>query len=86
MKIIHCPINGPRPAQEFQFGGEFREMPEPKQADDEAWADYVFNRRGEPAVKREWWYHAASGVWFIAERNNHTDEFVRTYLYGQESQ
>ena len=25
MKIIRCPINGPRPLQEFHFGGEVRE-------------------------------------------------------------
>jgi sarcosine oxidase, subunit delta len=81
MKIIHCPINGPRPLQEFSFGGEVRPMPDPAAATDEAWADYVFNRAGEPAVKREWWYHIASGTWFIAERDNVTDEFVRTYLY-----
>jgi sarcosine oxidase subunit delta len=82
MKILTCPINGPRPLQEFQFGGEFREMPDPDSVSDEQWADYVFNRNGEPNVKREWWYHIASGTWFLAERNNVTDEIVRTYLYN----
>ena len=82
MKILTCPINGPRPLQEFQFGGEFREMPDPDSASDEQWADYVFNRNGEPNVKREWWYHIASGTWFLAERNNVTDEIVRTYLFN----
>ena len=81
MKIIHCPINGPRPLQEFTFGGEVRPMPEPAAATDEAWADYVFNRAGEPAVKREWWYHIASGTWFIAERDTRTDDIGRTYLF-----
>ena len=81
MKIIHCPINGPRPAQEFAFGGEFRPMPDPDRTGDDAWADYVFNRSGEPGIKREWWYHLASGTWFIAERDNRSDEFIRTYLY-----
>ena len=80
MKIIPCPVNGPRPAQEFHFGGEFREMPDPDQVSDEQCADYVFCRDGQPAVKREWWYHLPSGTWFIAERNNCTDEIVRTYL------
>ena len=82
MKILTCPINGPRPLQEFQFGGEFREMPDPDSVSDEQWADYVFNRNGEPNVKREWWYHIASGTWFLAERNNVTDEIVRTYLFN----
>ena len=58
-------------------------MPDPDQANDEVWADYVFNRSGEPSVKREWWYHIASGTWFIAERNTKTDEFIRTYLYDK---
>ena len=66
MKLLTCPINGPRPLQEFSFGGEVRPMPDPKSATDVEWADYVFNREGEPGVRREWWYHLASGTWFIA--------------------
>lgn len=83
MKILTCPLNGPRPIQEFAFGGEVRPMPDPAQATDDAWADYVFNRAGEPAVKQEWWFHIASGTWFIAERDNVTDEIVRTFLWSQ---
>jgi sarcosine oxidase, subunit delta len=82
MKLLTCPINGPRPLSEFLFGGEVREMPDSKTATDEAWADYVFNRQGEPGVRKEWWYHTASGTWFIAERDNLKDEFLRTYLYS----
>lgn len=82
MKIIRCPINGPRPLQEFHYGGEFRAMPGAATVTDEQWADYVFNRSGEPGVKREWWYHIPSGTWFIAERDNRTDAFLRTYRYS----
>ena len=81
MKNLTCPVNGPRPLQEFQFGGELRPMPDPSSTDDDLWADYVFNRNGEPAVKREWWYHIPSGVWFVAERDNVTDDIQKTYLY-----
>jgi sarcosine oxidase subunit delta len=84
MKIIECPINGPRPAQEFHFGGELRNMPNPETASDAEWADYVFNRNGEPGIKREWWYHVPSGTWFVAERDNCSDEFLSTYLYNAE--
>jgi len=84
MKILNCPINGPRPIQEFSFGGEFRQQPDPTQCNDAQWAGYIFHREGEPAVKKEWWYHLASGTWFIAERDNVTDDIKRTYLYGQE--
>lgn len=86
MKIMPCPVNGPRPLQEFEFGGELRVSPDPGQSSDEVWADYVFNRAGEPGVKREWWYHVPSGTWFIAERDNRTDQILRTYLYGAEGQ
>ncbi|MAE61790.1 MAG: sarcosine oxidase subunit delta [Planctomycetaceae bacterium] len=81
MKIIHCPVNGPRPLQEFHYGGEVRDEPDAGAVSDEQWADYVFSRSGEPGVKVEWWYHIASGTWFIAERDIVSDEFIRTYLY-----
>jgi sarcosine oxidase subunit delta len=82
MKLLRCPINGLRPLSEFLFGGEVRDMPPGGTITDEEWADYVFNRQGEPGVRKEWWYHTASGTWFIAERDNLKDEFVRTYLYS----
>lgn len=81
MKIMTCPINGPRAISEFVCAGELREPPDPRTADDAAWADYVFNRNSLPGVKQEWWCHTPSGVWFIAERDTATDTVVRTYLY-----
>ena len=81
MKLLRCPINGVRPLQEFSFGGEVRPQPDATSSSDKQWADYVFNRAGEPGLKKEWWYHIASGTWFIAERDTLKDEFVRTYLY-----
>lgn len=68
--------------QEFTFGGEWRQMPDPLACSDRDWADYVFNRKGEPGVKREWWYHRPSGVWFIAERDTLRDEILRTYVFS----
>jgi sarcosine oxidase subunit delta len=84
MKLLLCPINGLRPVTEFFYWGEVRDMPEPDTASDETWADYVFNRNGAPALKKEWWYHLPSGVWFIVERDTLLDEVKRTYLFGQE--
>ena len=60
-------------------------MPTAAAATDEQWANFVYNRQGEPGVRKEWWYHTASGTWFIAERDNLKDEFVRTYLYSREA-
>ena len=85
MKILECPVNGPRPIQEFLFGGEVREMPDPASVGDEQWADYVFNRRGEPGIKKEWWYHLPSGTWLIAERDTVKDEVLRTYLWSADA-
>jgi sarcosine oxidase subunit delta len=81
MKIMHCPVNGPRAISEFVCGGELRPMPDPAAASDAQWADYVFNRNGAPGLKKEWWCHVPSGVWFIAERDTATDVIHRTYLY-----
>ena len=76
-----CPVNGPRIISEFAYGGELRPGPDPDTATDAEWADYVFNRNGVPGMKREWWCHTPSGVWFIAERDTVTDTIARTYLY-----
>jgi len=85
MKIMTCPINGPRPVSEFAYAGELREMPDPAVATDVQWAEYVFNRNGVSGVKREWWCHTPSGVWFIAERDTAADAVLRTYLFGQDT-
>ena len=77
-----CPINGVRAISEFVCGGELRAMPDPDTASDATWSDYVFTRNSVPAVKREWWCHTPSGVWFIAERDTATDTIQRTYLYA----
>ena len=81
MKLMTCPVNGPRSISEFAYGGELREMPDPATASDAVWADYVFNRNSLPGVKHEWWCHTPSGVWFIAVRDTSTDTITRTFLY-----
>ncbi|MCG3201344.1 MAG: Sarcosine oxidase subunit delta [Gammaproteobacteria bacterium] len=78
MKIMNCPMNGPRNVSEFVWGGEVREMPDPAASDHE-WAEYVFIENNTKGVVREWWMHAPTSYWFIAERNTETDEIVRTY-------
>jgi sarcosine oxidase subunit delta len=78
MKLIDCPQIGLRPASEFAYGGPLRPMPDPAQCGDGEWARYVFNRPGAPGVKREWWCHLPSGIWFIAERDTVNDVFLRS--------
>lgn len=78
MKIMICPLNGPRNISEFSYGGEVRERPAPG-ADAATWANYLFLKDNQPTVTREWWCHMPTTNWFIAERDVATDEILRTY-------
>jgi sarcosine oxidase subunit delta len=79
MKLIPCPLNGPRPADEFLYGGEVRIAPDASACSDGEWARHVFHRSGVPGIKKEWWCHTPSGYWFIAERDTTSDEFIASY-------
>ncbi|MDR1888495.1 MAG: sarcosine oxidase subunit delta [Zoogloeaceae bacterium] len=83
MKLMTCPINGPRPVSEFVYWGVVRDMPDPQTASDAEWGDYVFNRDNAPGVKKEWWCHTPSNTWFIAERDTEKDVVISTCLYGE---
>lgn len=87
MKIMPCPLNGPRNISEFVCGGEVKTMPDPHRASDAEWADYLYLEDNRLGVVTEWWLHVASGYWFIAERHTASNEIVRTYptskLYSQ---
>lgn len=74
MKLIPCPDLGLRPRNEFDYGGEVRK-PNLDSSDSE-WAEYVYNRSGEPSVLREWWYHRPTGRWYVFERDTLRDEFM----------
>jgi sarcosine oxidase subunit delta len=79
MKIMHCPLNGPRNISEFVHGGEVRQMPDPNNCSDKEWSEYVFYSKNVIEVLTEWWLHAPSGYWFIAERHTGSDEIIRTF-------
>jgi len=83
MKIMNCPLNGPRNISEFTCMGEVEPMPDPNLADDPAWSDRVWFANNEAGVVREWWCHTATAYWFIAERNTVTDEILRCYTADQ---
>ena len=62
MKIMTCPINGPRPVSEFYYWGEVRPMPDPETCGDAEWADAIAPTTTNPRVvavmspaKREGW-------------------------------
>ncbi len=79
MKIMHCPLNGPRNISEFTYGGEVEAHPDPHRCSNAEWADFVLLENNTAGVVRERWFHAPTAFWFIAERDTVTDEIVRTY-------
>ncbi len=79
MKIMHCPLNGPRNISEFTYGGELETMPNPNTASTEEWVEYVFFDHNSAGVVREWWCHTPTSYWFIAERHTVTDKILHTY-------
>jgi len=79
MKIMNCPLNGPRNISEFVWGGEVKEMPTGPEVSPRDWAGYVFIENNIAGVVREWWCHVPTSFWFIAERNTVSDEIIRTY-------
>ncbi len=79
MKIMTCPLNGPRNISEFVCGREVKEMPDPLSCTDAAWAAHLFLEDNVAGEVIEWWMHAPTSYWFIARRNTVTEEIIQTY-------
>ncbi len=83
MKLLTCPLNGPRNISEFVWLGEVKEMPDPDTCPDAEWAEYVFLESNIAGIVDEWWVHAPSNMFFIARRNTLTDEVIETMTWDQ---
>ena len=83
MKILTCPMNGPRNIDEFQSFGPMRETPDPEVASDADWARYLFQAENQPGVVVEWWRHVPSNYFFLAERDIVTNRVLRTFDPGE---
>lgn len=83
MKILNCPLNGPRNISEFTYGGEYHLLPDPEKASKQAWAEYVFFHDNRASLVTEWWMHTATAFWFLVDRNTITDEILRTYRVSE---
>ena len=83
MKLLNCPLNGPRNITEFTCGGEYHVMPDDHSCSSNEWAEYVFFHDNTAGIVIEWWCHTASSYWFLAERNTISDEIIRTFPYGE---
>ena len=79
MKIMPCPLNGPRNISEFVCGGEVREMPDPQRCSDADWADYVFMENNTAGEVFEWWLHVPTSYWFVARRDTVSEAILETY-------
>lgn len=77
MKILTCPLNGPRNINEFQYLGPLRDE-EAENADQ--LVSRVFFPPNPAGLLVEWWRHTTSNTVFLAERNTVTDEVLRTWL------
>jgi len=79
MKLLTCPLNGPRNITEFSYGGEFHRAPDSQSCDSKRWAEYVFFDDNLAGNVLEWWCHTSTAYWFLAERNTVTDTVLRTF-------
>jgi len=78
MKIMTCPLVGPRNIQEFIYGGEVKDVPDPRRCSESEWANFLFFEDNRKGLQLEWWCHAPTNYWFIVERDTEFDEIVRT--------
>ena len=79
MKLLTCPMNGPRNIDEFQYLGPERPMPDPDTASDADWADYLFKAENRRGAMLEWWRHTPSNYVFLAERDSGTGAVLHTF-------
>ena len=78
--LIPCPHCGPRDHNEFRCTGEVLTRPGAKPELRELTA-YLFERRNEAGVQREWWHHRfGCEQWFLVERNTRTNEVLAVEL------
>lgn len=79
MKILTCPMNGPRNINEFQYFGPLKAEPNPDETSDRDWARHLFRADNSPGVIIEWWRHVPSNYFFLAERHTTTNQVLRTF-------
>ena len=84
MLQIRCPWCGPREEREFHYGGEAH-LPYPgPDADDAAWARFLYSRRNPAGDYAERWVHVAGcRRWFHVVRNTLTNDIRGSYLTSE---
>ena len=82
MLLIVCPWCGPRPENEFRYGGEahIARPTDPDSLSDNAWADFLYMRTNPKGAHHERWRHIhGCGRFFNCLRHTVTDRIIATY-------
>lgn len=72
---INCPWCGPRPLEEFHYGGDatLKRPSHPETAEESEWVDYVYLRENPAGLHVEYWQHVGGcRSWLIVERDTRT--------------
>jgi heterotetrameric sarcosine oxidase delta subunit len=85
MLVISCPWCGPRHEHEFSPGGEAHiQRPDPQQATDQIWGEYLFFRTNPKGLHYERWFHTfGCRRWFNVARDTVTHEIRAVYRMGE---
>jgi sarcosine oxidase subunit delta len=81
MKHFDCPVIGRRPQQEFLCSGASIDIILMDDAD--AAREALYFGDATARVKREWWYHKPSRLWFLLQRDTGTDTVMSVELATQ---
>ncbi len=85
MLLIQCPWCGPRPENEFRYGGQAHlvRLADPSTADDATWGVYLYWRDNPRGLHAERWRHVhGCGRFFNCRRDTVTDRIAVTYKPG----
>lgn len=85
MLLIPCPHCGPRPENEFRYGGEahIARPAHPEALGDGQWADYLYMRTNMKGVHFERWRHVhGCARFFNCVRDTVSDRILETYPIG----
>jgi sarcosine oxidase, subunit delta len=86
MLLIACPYCGPRPENEFRYGGEahMARPQRPSDWDDTAWTEFLYFRSNLKGRHAERWRHIhGCARFFNCVRDTVSDKIVATYKVGE---
>ena len=85
MLWITCPTCGPRPVEEYRFGGEQPSVPDAVTDPDARVVDHVwfFDNVEGPSVER-WFHHAGCRRWLTLRRDTQSDRVLQSPYPGAE--